>query len=659
MGGAGGAPDAGVDGTGGAGGSGAGGSGAGGSGASGSGGADAGTDQRPDGPRSAMLSGTTSYDFGIVLVGARTASVPWVVTNNGDMDTGPLQLTNTAPAVVSATNGCMGTLGPGASCTIQVAIAPTIPSGGRQNYGLTLTASPGGTVSFTAPTDARTLAVDPAPSMVNLGNVLVGSTMDLTFTVSNPAAQTSSGLSISINPQYGTGFTILDPVVGDCNGTALASGASCTIRVRFTAFASTDTAATLTVYAPQGGTVSKDLSARGIRPATLSGATRHNFGTSAAGTNSAAFTWTISNPGDVATGALTLSNGNATELLVGANTCMGSLAASDICAISVVFRPSANTARSGTLALSGTPGGTLTLTATANDLATGTVTLFPINTAVGADPTDIAAGPDGNVWFTEHDGMGIGRLTPNGGLREFALPDMPQSITLGPDGNLWYVGSAAAGASFVPVTPVGSVMAPVVAEGVTELTAITPGPFGLVWGAGLTIGNMGAICNAAAAGSAESVANQFYISGHPSGGIAYASDGGLWYTDADDLIGRMSTSGTVTLQIPTLTANSSPAAITVGPDGDLWFVERTANNIGHVSIIGTMTEYPVPTPNAGLIDITAGPDGNLWFTEQNKIGRITPQGAITEFPGSGRSITAGPDGNLWFTAPGNIGRVTP
>ena len=67
--------------------------------------------------------------------------------------------------------------------------------------------------------------------------------------------------------------------------------------------------------------------------------------------------------------------------------------------------------------------------------------------------------------------------------------------------------------------------------------------------------------------------------------------------------------------------------------------------------------------------ITAGPDGNLWFTEYStsKIGKITTNGAITEFaaPASTYSITAGPDGNLWFTETNTynttpkIGKITP
>jgi streptogramin lyase len=53
----------------------------------------------------------------------------------------------------------------------------------------------------------------------------------------------------------------------------------------------------------------------------------------------------------------------------------------------------------------------------------------------------ITSGPDGNLWFTEHGGNRIGRITPSGSIREFSLPtpgSAPQGITAGPNGNLWF-----------------------------------------------------------------------------------------------------------------------------------------------------------------------------------------------------------------------------
>jgi streptogramin lyase len=111
-----------------------------------------------------------------------------------------------------------------------------------------------------------------------------------------------------------------------------------------------------------------------------------------------------------------------------------------------------------------------------------------------------------------------------------------------------------------------------------------------------------------------------------------------------------------------------PYTIVSGQDGNLWFTWGEWR-IGRMSPEGAVTEFrlssvaPKPIP----IGIAAGPDGNLWFTEagSNKIGRMTTSGVVTEFPlpPPGRRlgmIAAGPDGNLWFTEQiGAIGRITP
>ena len=73
------------------------------------------------------------------------------------------------------------------------------------------------------------------------------------------------------------------------------------------------------------------------------------------------------------------------------------------------------------------------------------------------------------------------------------------------------------------------------------------------------------------------------------------------------------------------TAGSFPSGITAGPDGNLWFAESAGNKIGRITPTGAVTEFSLPA-SSGLTGITAGPDGNLWFTESdgNTIGRITP-----------------------------------
>src|SRR5262249_54260368 len=51
--------------------------------------------------------------------------------------------------------------------------------------------------------------------------------------------------------------------------------------------------------------------------------------------------------------------------------------------------------------------------------------------------------------------------------------------------------------------------------------------------------------------------------------------------------------GSVT-EFSTLTSNSGPSDMTIGPDGNLWFTEATANQIGRITRGGVLTEFPVP-----------------------------------------------------------------
>ena len=185
-------------------------------------------------------------------------------------------------------------------------------------------------------------------------------------------------------------------------------------------------------------------------------------------------------------------------------------------------------------------------------------------------------------------------------------------------------------------------------------------------------------------------------------GITKGPDGNLWFAETGaDKIGRMTSAGVLTqfalpsnpaLANPTAGSPPGPTAITTGPDGALWFV-GVPGEVGRITSGGVVTEFHVPDvpPPAGskpgtaatpatLTAITVGPDGSLWFTGvPGEIGRITTSGVVTQFavpeipPPAGssagtagtlampQSITAGPDGALWFTftnVTGEVGRIT-
>jgi hypothetical protein len=154
-------------------------------------------------------------------------------------------------------------------------------------------------------------------------------------------------------------------------------------------------------------------------------------------------------------------------------------------------------------------------------------------------------------------------------------------------------------------------------------------------------------------------------------GIAAGPDGNLWFTETvANQIGEINPTTHAITEFPVPTPKSGPTGITSGPDGDLWFTEFNADKIGTINpTTHVITESTVPTATSEPDGIAAGPDGNLWFTEfnGNKIGTINPiTHGITEFAiptatADPIGIAAGPDGNLWFTEDGTskIAVVTP
>ncbi|MGH8972380.1 MAG: virginiamycin B lyase family protein [Acidimicrobiia bacterium] len=174
--------------------------------------------------------------------------------------------------------------------------------------------------------------------------------------------------------------------------------------------------------------------------------------------------------------------------------------------------------------------------------------------------------------------------------------------------------------------------------------------------------------------------------------IARGPDGAMWYTDAADRhrdpsavasIGRVTPSGEVTeFDLPTQESNpmggtgagSAPAGITAGPDGAMWFAEAMADQVGRITPDGVITEFPLPRRDrmhANPVGITAGPDGAVWFGEPlfGMLARIDVHThAITEFElphhdnglVGANTLTSGPDGALWYEDPGGsaIGRVS-
>ncbi len=278
---------------------------------------------------------------------------------------------------------------------------------------------------------------------------------------------------------------------------------------------------------------------------------------------------------------------------------------------------------------------------------------------VGGVPADIAAGADGNLWFTDYIRNEIVKMTPGGVVTRYSIPtffSLPSSITAGSDGNVWF--AEVNGNKIGRITPAGVITEFAVPTPVAGLYGgITAGSDGNVWFAEGNSGKLGRITPAGVITEFPGIGAYELTSG---------PDGNLWTVNPfSTAIGRVTTSGTATFFFPPVSGGTG-GAISGGPDGNVWFtyVASGQGRVGKMTTSGTFVAgYPIPTPSTSSLAITGGPDGNVWFGEWDygKIAQITPTGVITEYPVSGArisGITAGPDGNIWSASrDGWIGRI--
>ncbi|MBU8899363.1 hypothetical protein KRR26_27475 [Corallococcus sp. M34] len=78
------------------------------------------------------------------------------------------------------------------------------------------------------------------------------------------------------------------------------------------------------------------------------------------------------------------------------------------------------------------------------------------------------------------------------------------------------------------------------------------------------------------------------------------------------------------------TPGGGPLALSLGPDGNLWFVERLSNQVARITRDGVITEFALPALDsvpAGIVFAPPGPfclDAHLWFTEfaGDRLGKV-------------------------------------
>jgi virginiamycin B lyase len=244
-------------------------------------------------------------------------------------------------------------------------------------------------------------------------------------------------------------------------------------------------------------------------------------------------------------------------------------------------------------------------------------------------PPAIAAGSDGNIWFTDEGPIkAIGRITTDGAVTEFSsgLPagSLPFGIGAGPDGNIWFTDRSTTAPAIGRITPSGVI---------TEFTS------------GISAGSK------------------------PSS-LTVGSDGNLWFNDegTHSAVGQFCLTGppacptidAITEYSSGLNLGGVPFGIGAGPDGNIWFPDNgTTKAVGMINpATHAISEYSMPSQASAPSGFAVGPDGNIWFLDSTAraIAVVNPTThAISEYstglnPGSAlRWIKLGPDGNLWFT----------
>ncbi len=237
------------------------------------------------------------------------------------------------------------------------------------------------------------------------------------------------------------------------------------------------------------------------------------------------------------------------------------------------------------------------------------------------DVVSLAVDPDGDVWGTNAGGGAVVRFDPDTDTTTSypaGTGSLPWEIAVGPDGRMWFSSDNSGVIQAVdPDTGLVELVTDL-APDITFVEDLVGGPDGRVWITGL---------NGA---------------GHVIGAYDPTTDD--LTTFPEDTVGL--------------------ASIVVGPEGDLWYADRSRRQIGRIDP-DTEEITSFASPSFRPHHIAAGPGGDVWVVSpfgDYQIGRLDPDSGDGEVVGPlqrFRDIVAGPDGQLWTVSASFVGRIDP
>ncbi len=246
-----------------------------------------------------------------------------------------------------------------------------------------------------------------------------------------------------------------------------------------------------------------------------------------------------------------------------------------------------------------------------------------------SSPVGLAKGAGDDLWFTDSatndmeqrliGQVALGKGEPQ--ITEFPIPkeNYPNQIAAGPEGNMWFTDSGfGGGARIGRITPKGTVtIYPLPSPGhFSELGGIAQGPGGYMWFTERGENEEHRAYIGRISTTTEKV-EEFPIPTPHSypGGIAAGPDGDMWFVESGAAqIGEITPTGEIK-EFQATSANYALTGIAAGPDGDMWFGQEATDSIGRITPTGEVKEFPIPNRSGDPQGIVQGADGNMWFME--------------------------------------------
>ena len=314
---------------------------------------------------------TAQLVFGGQLVNTSSAAQTILFTNTG---IAAVTVASVAPtANFSDTTNCIGSIGPGASCSVNVFFAPTV-TGSRS--GTVTIADSAGTQIVTAQGLGEIPGLAVTPSFAIFGAQVVGTTSQAqTLTAKNTGTT-----SLALNPiVVSSNFTESD----QCSS-ALAPGASCSISLSFSP-TSTGALSGSMVISDTTGAVSTlvTLSGQGALPGIDASPSTLSFGSLSVGTTSQAQTVTVSNTGSAPLQIGAVSG--AGDFAETDNCAAQTIAPGSYCVLNVTMTPSTTGTRTGTIQIDDNADGAHLIALSGMGQQAG-VDISPTSLAFGSSP---------------------------------------------------------------------------------------------------------------------------------------------------------------------------------------------------------------------------------------------------------------------------------